>query len=320
VFVRLARRPVERTGGPSIAPVDVVLPGWVPLSRLVGGFYIVRSIGRGAGGSVLLAVRADQRNRPDREQVAIKVPDYSGDAARAMAEDEFERMFREEAGALLALPAHKNIARFVTFDAGAQPKPVLVMEFVRGTNLERILESSELDMTRALKIVDDLFSGLEAMHAVQIAHLDVKPPNLVLRDGSGDAVLVDFGLAGRRIRAGCGSAHYGAVEVWDPSAAMAEPFATDVYAATAVAFEVLTGELLFAGDSLQALLAQHFSPTPGAAPLAALAKRRELVPLVDLLRAALARDARRRPSIARLRAGFAAIERDLRNMQWPLRA
>jgi serine/threonine protein kinase len=193
------------------------------------------------------------------------------------------------------------------------------MEFVRGTNLERSLEAGELTMARALKIVDDLFAGLEAMHAVQIAHLDVKPPNLVLRDGSGDAVLVDFGLAGRRIRSGCGSAHYGAAEVWGTEqTSTLEPFATDVYAATAVAHEVLTGSLLFAGDSLQELLAQHFSAQPAKDALSALSRRRELGPLADLFRAALARDARRRPTIARLRAGFAAIERDLRKLQWPL--
>ncbi len=321
VFVRLARRPFERSGPSTTMPMDIVLPGWVPLSRLIGGFYVERSIGRGAGGSVLLAVRAEQRRRADRELVALKVPDYSGDAARAMSESEFEHMFREEAGALLALPSHQNIAKFVTFDASAQPKPILVMEFVRGTNLERSLEAGELTIVRALKIVDDLFAGLEAMHAVQIAHLDVKPPNLVLRDGSGDAVLVDFGLAGRRIRAGCGSAHYGAAEVWAlEQATTLEPFPTDVYAAAAVAHEVLTGSLLFAGDSLQDLLAQHFSAQPGKDALIALSRRRELAPLADLFKAALARDARKRPTIARLRAGFAAIERDLRKLHWPLRS
>lgn len=319
VFVRLARRPFDRSDPVTSAPLDVVLPGWVPLSRLVGGFYVVRAIGRGAVGSVLLAVRADQRARPDRELVALKVPDYSGDAARAMSEPEFEQLFREEAGALLALPRHPNIARFITFDASAQPKPILVMEFVRGTNLERALEAADLDMTRALKIVDDLLAGLEAMHAVQIAHLDVKPPNLLLREGSGDAVLVDFGLAGRRLRTGCGSAHYGAVEVWETEAATQQPFATDVYAAAAVAYEVLTGDLLFQGDSLQQLLAQHYEPQPARAALDALGKHAKLGALADLLRAALARDARKRPTIARLRAGFGAVERDLRNMQWPLR-
>src|SRR5574338_200046 len=81
-----------------------------------------RSSGSGAAGSVLLGVRADERTRADRELVALKVPDYSGDAARNLSEHEFERLFREEAGALLALPSHGNLARFITFDASVQPK------------------------------------------------------------------------------------------------------------------------------------------------------------------------------------------------------
>jgi len=320
VFVGFARRPYVRTDTAQSGTHEVVLPSWVPLSRLVGGYYVVRSIGRGAGGSVLLAVRQEQRTRPDRELVAVKIPDYSGDAARAMSETAFEALFREEASALLALPSHKNIAKFVTFDASAQPKPILVMEFVRGTNLERTLEGGELTMERALKIVDDLLAGLEAMHAIKIAHLDVKPPNLVLRESSGDAVLVDFGLAGRHIRTGCGSAQYGAAEVWNEAESASEPFASDVYAAACVAYEVLTGQVLIQGDTLQQLLDQHFSKQPGADALAQLGKVRGLDSLAELLRAALSRDPRRRPTIARLRAGFAAITRDLQQRSWPLGA
>ena len=45
-------------------------------------------------------------------------------------------MFRAEASALLAIPAHPNLARFVTFDTGSKPKPILVMELVEGQNLD----------------------------------------------------------------------------------------------------------------------------------------------------------------------------------------
>jgi serine/threonine protein kinase len=286
---------------------------------LLGGFYVVRPIGRGAGGSVLLGVRAAHRNRPDRELVALKVPDYSGDAARAMSEQEFDRLFREEAGALLALPAHPNLARFITFDASAQPKPILAMEYVRGTNLERTLESPTLTMPRALEIIDDLLAGLEAMHAVRIAHLDVKPANLVLRDSTGKAVLVDFGLAGRHIRVGCGSAHYGAAEVWDEDASKLEPFPTDVYAAACVAFEVLTDQALMRGDNLKDLLDQHFAAQPAGEILGKLVRHTQFASLGELLRAAVSRDPRRRPTVSRLRAGFAAIAPELHNVQWPIR-
>lgn len=318
VLVWLARRPLERSDASTAVAIDVALPGWVPLSRMLGSFYVVRPIGRGAGGSVLLAVRAEERTRADRELVALKVPDYSGDAARSLSEQEFERLFREEAGALLALPEHPNLARFITFDASAQPKPILVMEFVRGTNLERTLEAAHLTLSRALAIIDGLLAGLEAMHAVGIAHLDVKPPNVVLREGSGDAVLVDFGLAGRHIRAGCGSPFYGAAEVWSENPSALEPFPTDVYAAGCVAFEVLTQSVLMDGDNLKAVIDQHFSPQPGGDVLARMQRTRQLAPLAELLRAAVARDPKRRPTISRLRAGFAAIAPELRSQRWPI--
>jgi len=320
VCLWLARKPHQATERSASTSMEVMLPSWVPLSRMLGNFYVVRSIGRGAGGSVLLAVRAEERTRPDRELVALKVPDYSGGAARNLSEQQFEALFREEAGALLALPAHRNIARFITFDASVQPKPVLVMEFVRGVSLERTLEAAGLDMVRALTIIDDLLAGVEAMHGVQIAHLDVKPANVVLRDGKGMAVLVDFGLAGRRIRTGCGSVHYGAAEVWIEGAAETdEPFPADVYAAACVAFEVLTKDVLIRGDSLKSVIDQHFTKQPAASVLQGLERLPHLGPLAELLRAALARDPKRRPTIGRLRAGFAAIAPDLRNLSWPLR-
>jgi hypothetical protein len=319
VLFWLARRPQMRPEQ-TTQPIEALLPGWVPLSRLLGSFYVVRPIGRGAGGSVLLASRAEERTRPHRELVAVKVPDYTGEVARTLSEQAFERLFREEAGALLALPVHPNLARFITFDASAQPKPILVMEFVRGTNLERTLEGNPLTMERSLAIIDGLLAGLVAMHEVHIAHLDVKPANVVLREAAGDSVLVDFGLAGRRIRSGCGSAHYGAAEVWTDDVGDLEPFGADVYAAACVAFEVLTNTVLVRGDTMRAVLDQHFSKQPGGDVLAKLERARPTASLAELLRAAVARDSRRRPTAARLRAGFAAIAPDLRRLAWPLAA
>lgn len=320
VLSYVAELPAAEQAKANTQPMQVMLPTWVPLSRQLGGFYVVRPIGRGAGGSVLLAVRADERSRTNRELVALKVPDYSAEAARILSEQEFERLFRQEAGALLALPAHAHLARFITFDASAQPKPILVMEFVRGENLERSLEGNDLTMDRALAIIDNVLSGLEAMHAVQIAHLDVKPLNVVLRNTTGDAVLVDFGLAGRRIRTGCGSVHYGAGEVWVEGGDAHEPFPADVYATACVAYEVLTGKVLFGGDSVKEVIDQHLVKQPAAAILTRLQRTRGLAGLAELLRAALTRDPRRRPSAARLRAGFNAIGPELRRVAWPIAA
>ncbi|CAN5915728.1 hypothetical protein BH11MYX2_BH11MYX2_22050 [soil metagenome] len=312
----LARRP--RTDDPTATTAATeMLPSWIPLSRLLGSFHVVRPIGRGAGGSVLLACRVEERNRPDRELFALKTPDYSGGAARNLSEQEFEALFRDEAGALLALPAHQNLAGFVTFDAAAKPKPILVMEYVRGTNIEHTLETTAIDMAAALAMIDGLLAGLSAMHEAQIAHLDVKPANVVLRDGTGVPVLVDFGLAGRRLRSGCGSVYYGAREVWiddstDP------PFPADVYAAACVAFEILTSAVLIRGENLNEIISNHFAAQPAGDVLMSLERLPRLAPLAQLLRSATSRDSARRPTIQRLRAGFTAVAGDLRSLTWPI--
>ena len=119
------------------------------------------------------------------------MPDYSAEAARTLSEEQFLTLFRDEAGALLALPRHRNLATFVTFDAGARPKPILVMELVEGPTLERVIERGELTIERALALLDGLCDGLSGMHRVGIGHLDVKPSNVILRTppgiGHGDA-------------------------------------------------------------------------------------------------------------------------------------
>jgi serine/threonine protein kinase len=192
------------------------------------------------------------------------------------------------------------------------------MEFVRGVNLERTLESAALDMPTALAIVDGLLAGIEAMHRVHIAHLDVKPANVVMRQTTGEAVLVDFGLAGRRLRTGCGSLHYGAAEVWTEATAGLEPFPADVYAAACVAYEVLTNEVLVAGDNMNVVLTQHFSAHPAHEVLGRLERDKRVAALAQLLRAAVSRDPKRRPSVSRLRAGFAAIAPELGGLAWPI--
>ena len=161
------------------------LPPWLPPSRVVGGFYILRPIGTGAGGSVFVAKRSEDRQDDAAETYALKVPSFGGQNAHTLTEDEFMQLFREEAGALLTLPQHANLAGFVTFDARARPKPILVMELVRGTNLERVLDKRELSVPVVFGVLDGIAAGLTAMHAGGIGHLDVKPANIILRETQG---------------------------------------------------------------------------------------------------------------------------------------
>jgi eukaryotic-like serine/threonine-protein kinase len=301
------------------------LPPWMPPSRTLGGFHVLRPLGSGAGGTVFIARRVHERHDPTAERFALKVPEYDGTAARTLSEEEFLQMFRQEASALLALPHHPNIARFVTFDAGTRPKPILVMELVEGPTLERHIERGDMSMPRALSVLGGLLDGLDAMHRAGIGHLDVKPGNVILRDPDGMAgplapgapVLVDFGLAGHHIRPGCATAHYGAPEIWSATEGGA-PQPADVYAFGCVAFEVLTGRTLFTGPHEMALVTAHLSHDGVPAGIAEMAAHPATADLAEWLAGALRQRADQRTSVTALRRQLAQLHPALERQPWPL--
>jgi len=315
---------------PSLAPLDVEsdapLPAWVPPGRVLGGFYLMRSVGTGAVGSVFVARRVEEREDETAPVFALKVPDYSAAAARTLSEEEFLRLFREEAGALLALPEHPNIARFVTFDAGARPKPILVMELIEGPSLERMLEMGDLSLARARQLLLGVGAGLDAMHQVGVGHLDLKPSNIIVCNGHAitgvgqppNPVLVDFGLAGRHLRPGCGTANYGAPEIWEASNA-AQALPADVYAFGCLIFEAYTGKTLFDADGEAAMIAQHVAHDGNPEPVRALLDRAETRELGALIARCLRRDPRARITVRQARQFLASLSLGAENASWPLR-
>lgn len=315
-----------------VGPVALVsrrdrgLPPWLPPSRMLGGFYVLRALGSGAVGSVFVARRGEERTLESATLFALKVPEYEGTVARTLGEDEFFQMFREEAGALLAVPAHENLARLVTFDAGARPKPILVMELVEGPTLERLIETRGLAMDRALSAALGIAAGLEAMHRVGVGHLDLKPSNVILRDPDGPGpieetpVLVDFGLAGRNVRPGCATANYGAPEVWGlvPKGYRPEPAKVDVYAFACLVYELLFGVELFDADSDLATVSLHLQHDGNLPALEPLLRDAALRPLGELLRSALRQDPRKRVSIDVMAATLHDLADTLLERPWPL--
>ena len=316
----LARLPITaaETGVDATEP-EPPLPAWLPPRRTIGGFYVVRALGAGTGGTVFKVRRIEDRHDATAETFALKVPDYDGNAARTLSEEEFLQLFREEATALLGLPGHPNLARFVTFDLSARPKPILVMELVEGLSLERVLRARQLDVARAFEVLDGVASGLEAMHRAGLGHLDVKPSNVILREGD-EAVLVDFGLSGRNIRPGCATLPYGAPEVWGvlPDDVVPTASAADMYAFGCLIFEVLWGEELFDGPSEMAIVSAHISHDGWPLKIEALGKRDDVRPLAELIARCLRHDPRDRATIAQARTGLRALGRDFASAAWPI--
>jgi eukaryotic-like serine/threonine-protein kinase len=295
------------------------LPDWLLPRRTIGSFYVVRSLGAGGASSVFVARRIEARHQNNAELYALKIPKYDATVARSLSEQEFLDLFRQEAGALLALPKHPNLARFVSFDAEARPKPILVMELIGGNSLERVVRRGLLSVRAAFEYLDGVLAGLEAMHAAGVGHLDVKPANVILREER-TAVLVDFGLSGRHLRPGCGTLEYCAPEVLGVivNGYETSPAHTDMYAFACMAFETLTAKYVIDGRDESAIISQHVEHDGWPRRLAEFARVDGARELAMLLARCLRRDPKIRPSAREVRRALALPAHDLDSRQWPL--
>ncbi|MEU5994428.1 serine/threonine-protein kinase [Spirillospora sp. NPDC047418] len=215
----------------------------------VPGYSELRVLGEGAQGRVVLA-RHDATGRP----AAIK---YLGDSLAGDAE--FRERFRGEAGLLSRLrnPFVAELFGLVERPDGA----AIVMEAVDGAPLKAVLaERGPLAPEAALAVLKGSLLGLAAAHDLGIVHRDYKPANVIVR-GDGLSKLIDFGIA---VDAGApgrsGTPVYMAPEQWRDEPASP---ATDVYAATCVFFECVTGRRPYAAEDQVGLMGRHLTaPIP----------------------------------------------------------
>src|SRR5215469_3022398 len=210
----------------------------------VPGYSEHHELGRGGFGRVVAATH-DASGR----QVAIKYlnSDLFGDP-------EFLASFREEARLLSELDV-PQIVKILTYVEEPGHGAAIVMELVDGVSLhELITQQGPTQPESALAVLKGSLLGLASAHAQGVVHRDYKPEN-VLVEGEGVSKLTDFGLAaraGHQVHA-AGTPLYMAPEQW--AGQPASP-ASDIYAATAVFFECLTGRPPFEGP-LRHLRAQH---------------------------------------------------------------
>ena len=243
----------------------------------VPGYTEERELGHGASARVVAATHNDTG-----QQVAIKYL-----APRLLRDPNFLARFREEVELLASIDV-PHVVRLFDYVEAPGEGAAIVMELVDGVSLhEMITRQGPTSPESALVVLKGSLLGLAAAHQLGIVHRDYKPEN-VLVDGAGNSKLTDFGVAvkaGERAPVG-GTPLYMAPEQWNGEPATP---ATDIYAATAVFFECLTGQTPFSGR-LEHLAMQHQT---AEIPVALVDQ-----PLQALIERGLAKDPRDRPAHA----------------------
>jgi serine/threonine protein kinase len=218
----------------------------------VGRYEILEIIGTGATGRVARA-----HDPMIGRQVAIKL------LAKELAKGEGRQRFLQEARVVGQL-SHPSI--ITLHDMGideATQTPYLVMEFLEGQPLDRILEKGSLPYPRACAIVAEVACALGAAHRRGVIHGDVKPANVLITD-DGRVKLMDFGMARLSSHDTGVTPLLGTPAYWCPEQIMGKPqdARSDIFSLGIVLYELVTGKRPFDAESLQGICSRVLSSTP----------------------------------------------------------
>jgi hypothetical protein len=272
--------------------------GIVPGAR-IAGYVLEAQIGQG-GMAVVFRARDERLDR----KVALKFL-----APWLAADEEFRRRFDLESRLAAAVNNPHIIPVFRADEADGIL--FLAMPYVAGGDVGSLVRSQgALPPARAVEIVSQVASALDAAHRRGLVHRDVKPSNLLLdADSESDYVyLSDFGLA--KTATGSGGLTrtgqvLGTLAYMAPEQIAGRPVdgRADQYALACAAYEMLSGEPPFTGDEV-AVLGGHLNR-----PAPPLTSRQPRLPAAmdPVFARALAKDpARRYPSCQ----GFSEALRD----------
>ena len=160
--------------------------------------------------------------------------------------NELQRQFQDEARRL-AMCSHPNVVRVSDFFI-EDGLPYMVMDYIPGRSLaDIVLPSNPLPVKASIDYISQIGRALQAVHSKGLLHRDVKPQNIMIHQLTGEAVLIDFGIA-RELTQNPTQTHtsivsegYAPIEQYLPKAHRSA--ATDVYGLAATLYTLLTAEV-----------------------------------------------------------------------------
>lgn len=223
------------------------------LPKQIGRYRLDEAIGRGGMSTVYRALDTTMNRDIALKWLPRDFHDNQG----------FLQRFEREAQ-LVARLEHPHIVPI--YDVGQKDgRPFLIMRLLTGGTLRERLREGLLNTAELMTVLVQIAGALDAVHSAKIVHRDVKPSNIIF-DGQGTPFLSDFGVAkvldsntqltGSNI---IGTPTYMSPEHFNSHNLNGE---SDQYALAVVAFEALSGQLPFRGNTAQLMYHHLVTPPP----------------------------------------------------------
>jgi eukaryotic-like serine/threonine-protein kinase len=220
--------------------------------RKVGRYEILEVIGVGAHSRVARAF-----DPLIARVVAIKL--FPAELARGEARNRFVQEAR-----VVGQISHPAVIALhdMGIDEPSQT-PYLVMEYIHGQSLERLLEKGSIPYSKACAWVAEVATALAVAHRKGVIHGDVKPANILIAEDD-RLKLTDFGMARLASRDSKDTPLLGSPAYWCPEQIVGKPqdARSDIFSLGVVLYELVTGRRPFDADSLQGICSRILSSTP----------------------------------------------------------
>jgi tetratricopeptide (TPR) repeat protein len=227
--------------------------------KYIGRFRLVEEIGSGGMGTIYKAHTI--RDKTDTAAVKVLKPELFKDETG-------RKRFKQEAAIIDKLD-HPHIIKII--ERGEyKEKFFIAMELLQGKTLDvKIDEDGQMDLNECFHIMMQISNALVLIHGKDIIHRDLKPSNIMLIQRNGDpnfVKLLDFGLATMKYQTRITRTGIlvGSINYMSPEQLANSEFssASDIYSLGVTFYEMITGRIVFPGDTSNEIIRQILDTTP----------------------------------------------------------